>query len=118
MHNVDVTHIDQLCNTWKEWKPSGDQDVIQMGPVLRQYSLIRAGSSDNVTSFPWTVAVQKKMVKVRLVPGAIAVKAASCARPATGNQPFFCCVNKWIEGRETGLSVAENKALRNSLLEI
>ena len=104
------------------WMPGTMRKRALLGPQTHIYNLIRSGASENAEPFPWELIVQKKILKVKGVEGAIVTKAVSCSRPVMGNNlnmsaTKFCCVQKTSYGPPM-LSTKEQEAVLDAIMKI
>jgi len=137
--------VDFFKKGFASWKPIGtvDQHAI-LGPLSHVYNLIRKGASENAKAHPWELIVQKKIVNVKGVKGAMVSKSISCSRPVmssssssvnrAGNHQAelgdsvssrgatatkFCCVEKVSSGRDmSNLTKEDQERVTDTIMKI
>ena len=117
--------VDFFKAGFKSWMPeTGTSKSALLGPQTQIYNLIRNGASANARAHPWELIVQKKIVKVKGVKGALVSKSISCSRPAVGlnataSATKFCCVHKASSGTDMSTLDPEQQAnILNAIMKI
>jgi len=137
--------VDFFKKGFASWKPIGTVDQhTTLGPLSHVYNLIRKGASENAKAHPWELIVQKKIVNVQGVKGAMVSKSISCSRPVmssssssvnrAGNHQAelgdsvssrgatatkFCCVEKVSSGRDmSNLTKEDQERVTDTIMKI
>jgi len=110
---------------FESWMPvTGTSKSALLGPQTQIYNLIRNGASANAKAHPWELIVQKKIVKVKGVKGAMVTKSISCSRPVVGinvtaSATKFCCVKKESSGPDMStLNMEKQEKILDAIMKI
>ena len=102
--NENNLQVDFFKAGFALWTPkTGTGRSMLLGPQAQIYNLIRTGASKHAKAHPWELIVQKKIVWVRGVKGAVVSKSISCSRPLVepnADEEKFCCVQKATSGAD------------------